>query len=130
MATIKKYKFSQADANTILAMGRQGASQKAMFAAIGISRATAARLKKEDPVFAETMDLATVHAQAYWENLMLANIENKSFNSRVAEIALRGQFSEDYRETREQKVDVTAKVTIDFNKEVSDLIASLNAASK
>ncbi len=128
MATIKKYKFSEADANIILAMGQRGASQKAMYAAISISRATAMRLKKEDPYFAETLDLATVYAQAYWENLMLENISNKSFNSRVAEIALRGQFSEDYRETREQKVDVTAKVTIDFNKEVSDLIKALNEA--
>ena len=128
MATIKKYKFSEADANTILAMGRQGASQKAMFAAIGISRATAARLKKEDPVFAETMDLATVHAQAYWENLMLANIENKSFNSRVAEIALRGQFSEDYRETRDTKIEAKIEAKIDFGKEVADLISALKEA--
>lgn len=127
MATIKKYKFSEADANVILAMGQQGASQKAMYAAIGISRATAARLKKEDPVFAETMDLATVYGQAYWENLMLANIENKSFNSRVAEIALRGQYPDDYKDSREQKVDVKAEVKIDFNKEVSDLIKALKS---
>jgi hypothetical protein len=125
MATIKKYKFSEADANIILAMGQQGASQKAMYAAIGISRATAERLKKDDPVFAETMDLATVYGQAYWENLMLANIENKSFNSRVAEIALRGQYPMDYKDSRETKVDVKAAVTIDFDKEISDLIKAL-----
>jgi len=125
MATIKKYKFSEADANIILAMGQQGASQKAMYAAIGISRATAERLKKDDPVFAETMDLATVYGQAYWENLMLANIENKSFNSRVAEIALRGQYPMDYKDSRETKVDVKAEVKIDFDKEISDLIKAL-----
>jgi hypothetical protein len=128
MATIKKYKFSEADANIILAMGQQGASQKAMYAAIGISRATAMRLKKEDPFFAETLDLATVYGQAYWENLMLANIENKSFNSRVAEIALRGQYPDDYKDTREQKVDVKAEVKIDFGKEVADLISALKEA--
>jgi hypothetical protein len=128
MATIKKFKFTPADANVILAMGQQGASQKAMYAAIGISRATAERLKKEDPFFAETMDLATVYGQAYWENLMLANIENKAFNSRVAEIALRGQYPTDYRESRDTKIEAKIEAKIDFNKEVSDLIKALNAA--
>jgi len=124
---IKKFKFTQEHANTILAMGQQGASQKAMYAAIGISRATAMRLKKDDPFFAETLDLATVYGQAYWENLMLANVENKSFNSRVAEIALRGQYPDDYKDSREQKVDVKAEVKIDFGKEVADLINALKA---
>ena len=114
-------------ANAILELGKQGASQKAMFAAIGISKGTAARLKKEDESFAETLDLATVHAQAFWENMMLANIENKAFNSRVAEIALRGQFSEDYRETRDTKVDLKVEAKIDFNKEVQDLIQALKS---
>jgi hypothetical protein len=123
---IKKFKFTQEHANVILAMGQRGASQKAMYAAIEISRATAMRLKKDDPFFAETLDLATVYGQAYWENLMLANVENKAFNSRVAEIALRGQYPDDYKDSREQKVDVKAEVKIDFGKEVSDLIKALN----
>jgi hypothetical protein len=124
---IKKIKFTPEQAVTILDMGKVGASQKAMYAAIGISRATAVRLKKDDPVFAETMDLATVHGQAYWENLMLQNIENKAFNSRIAEIALKGQYPDDYRETRDTKVDIKAEVKIDFNKEIADLIKALNA---
>lgn len=125
MATIKKYKFSDADAATILAMGKEGASQKSMYAAIGISRATAERLKKEDPIFTESMDLATVYGQAYWENLMLANIENKAFNSRVAEIALRGQYPTDYRETRDTKIEAKIEAKIDFGKEVAELIKAL-----
>ncbi len=128
MAIIKKYKFSPDHAETILAMGQHGASQKAMYAAIGISRATAMRLKKEDAHFAETLDLATVFGQAYWENLMLANVENKAFNSRIAEIALRGQYPDDYKDSREQKVDIKAEVKIDFNKEVAELIKALNEA--
>jgi hypothetical protein len=124
---IKKFKFTQEHANVILAMGQHGASQKAMYAAIEISRATAMRLKKDDPFFAETLDLATVYGQAYWENLMLANVENKSFNSRVAEIALRGQYPDDYKDSREQKVDVKAEVKlIDFGAEVANLIKALN----
>ena len=124
----KKYQFNDEDAKTIILLGQQGASQKAMYAAIGISKATALKLKKEDPVFAETMDLATTYGQAYWENMMLANIENKSFNSRVAEIALRGQYPDDYKDSREQKVDLKAEVVVDFGGEVAKLIESLKEA--
>ena len=124
-APANKKSFTPEMAKTILELGKQGASQKAMFAAIGISKGTAARLKKEDESFAETLDLATVHAQAFWENMMLANIENKAFNSRVAEIALRGQFAEDYRETRDTKIDAKVEVVVDFNKEIAALISAL-----
>lgn len=124
----KKKVFTEEMAQTVLELGKQGASQKAMYAAINISKATAAKLKKEDPHFAETMDLATTFGQAYWENMMLANIENKAFNSRVAEIALRGQYPDDYKDNRSDKVDVKAEVTIDFGKEVSNLISALKEA--
>ena len=122
---VKKFEFTEDLAKVVLELGKQGASQKAMYAAIGISKATAARLKKEDPFFTETMDMATTHGQAYWENMMLANIENKAFNSRVAEIALRGQYPDDYKDSRNDKLDVKAEVTIDFSKEVSSLIDAL-----
>lgn len=112
----------------MLELGQQGASQKMMFANIGISANTAARLKKEDPFFAETLDMALVHAQAYWEREILANVGNKAFNSRLAEIALRGQFASDYRETRDQKIDVKADVAIDFGAAVKDLLNQLKAA--
>jgi DNA-binding XRE family transcriptional regulator len=122
-----KKEFTQEMAEAILDLGRQGASQKAMFAAINISKNTAGRWKKENEHFAETLDLATVYAQAFWENMMLANVENKAFNSRVAEIALRGQFQEDYRDTRDNKIDLKAEVKIDFNKEIADLISALKS---
>ena len=124
MAT-KKFKFNEDHAKIVLDLGQQGASQKAMYAAIGISKDTAARLKKEDPMFAETISMATTSAQAFWENMMLANIDNKTFNSRIAEIALRGQFPEDYRETRDIKLDAKVETKIDFNKEGAELIAAL-----
>jgi hypothetical protein len=122
-----KFKFTEDHAKLALDLGKQGASQKAMFAAMGISKATAARLKKEDPYFAETLDLATVHGQAYWENMMVANVDNKGFNSRIAEIALRGQYPDDYRETRDTKVDLKVEAKIDFNKEIADLISALKS---
>jgi len=121
----KKFKFNEDHAKVILELGQQGASQKAMYAAIGISKDTAAKLKKEDPVFAETMSLATTYGQAFWENMMLANIDNKTFNSRVAEISLRGQYPDDYRERMDIKQDIKQEVKIDFNKEVAELIAAL-----
>lgn len=128
MATKSAFKFTKEHANLVIELGKQGASQKTMYAALGISKATAARLKKEDTAFAEAMDLATVHGQAFWESQLLANIENKAYNSRLAEIALRGQYPEDYRETRDQKVDLKAEVSIDFKGAVDDLIKKLKAA--
>ena len=112
-------------ADTILDLGKQGASQKSMYSAIGISKATAAKWKQDDPFFAETMDLATTYGQAFWENMLLANIDNKGFNSRIAEIALRGQYPDDYKDRMDVKQNVKQEIVVDFNKEVSELIAAL-----
>ena len=120
-----KFKFNKEHAKVVLALGQEGASQKAMYAAIGISKDTAAKLKKDDEFFAETMSMATTYGQAYWENMMLANIDNKGFNSRIAEIALRGQYPDDYKDRVDMKQNVKQEVAIDFNKEVSELIAAL-----
>jgi hypothetical protein len=117
--------FTEEMAKTILQLGQQGASQKSMYSAINISKGTAAKWKQEDPFFAETMDMATTYGQSYWEMMLLANIDNKAFNSRVAEIALRGQYPDDYKDNREVKATVKQEVTVDFNKEISDLITAL-----
>lgn len=112
-------------ADIVIELGKQGASQKAMYAAIGISKDTATKWKKDDEFFAETMSMATTYGQAFWENMMLANIDNKGFNSRIAEICLRGQYPDEYRERLDVKQNIKQEVTIDFNKEVSELIAAL-----
>lgn len=131
MATKKpspsKKTFTEEMAKTILELGQQGASQKSMYAAINISKATAAKWKQEDPLFAETMDMATTYGQSYWEMMLLANIDNKAFNSRVAEIALRGQYPDDYKDSREIKANIKQEVVVDFNKEISDLITALKS---
>ena len=108
-APANKKKFTPEMAEIILELGRKGASQKSMYAAVNISKSTAAKLKKEDPFFAETMDMATVYGQSYWEMMMLANVDNKAFNSRIAEICLRGQYPDDYKESRDNKVDAFGK---------------------
>lgn len=120
-----KFKFTKDHAKAVLELGKQGASQKAMYSVIGVSKDTAARLKKDDEFFAETMSMATTYGQAYWENMMLANIDNKGFNSRIAEIALRGQYPDDYKDRVDMKQNIKQEVAIDFNKEVSELIAAL-----
>ena len=122
---VKKFKFTPEMAKTVLDLGMQGASQKSMYAAINVSKTTAAKLKQEDPFFAETMDMATTYGQSYWEMMLLANIDNKSFNSRVAEIALRGQYPDDYKDNREIKANIKQEIAVDFNKEISDLITAL-----
>jgi DNA-binding XRE family transcriptional regulator len=124
---VAKKKFTEEMAKIILELGQHGASQKAMYSAIGVSKATAAKWKQDDPFFAETMDMATTYGQAFWENMMLANIDNKAFNSRVAEIALRGQYPDDYKDSREIKANIKQEVVVDFNKEISDLITALKA---
>lgn len=126
-APANKKAFTKEMADMLLDLGKQGASQKSMYAAIGISKATAAKWKQEDPFFAETMDLATTYGQSYWEMMLLANIDNKNFNSRVAEIALRGQYPDDYKDNREIKANIKQEVVVDFNKEVADLISALKS---
>ena len=124
----RDFKFNEEHAKVVLELGKLGSSQKNMYAAIGISKATAARLKKEDPYFDETLSLATTHGQAYWENMILANVENKAFNSRIAELALKGQYPDDYRERYDVKADIKQDVTIDFQASVNDLLKQLKEA--
>ena len=120
-------KYDPAMCETMIEMGKLGASQKMIWSQLGISKSTAESYKKKYPEFADALDLALVHAQSFWETQLLANLDNKNFNSRLAEIALRGQFQQDYRETRDTKVDLKAEVTIDFNKEIADLISALKS---
>jgi len=134
MTTPKKattaFKYDPVFCDKLVAMGKLGHSQKMMFAELGISRGTAENYKKKFPEFAEALDLAVVHSQAYWERMMLENLDNKAFNSRLCEIALRGQFGETYRETRDSKVDVKAEITVDFAGAVKDLINNLKKAGE
>ena len=126
MATKKTTsKYNPAMCERMIELGKLGSSQKMIWSELGISKSTAELYKKTHPDFAEALDMALVHSQAHWEREILANIENKGYNSRLAEIALRGQFQSDYRETRDTKVDAKVEIKVDFNKEISDLIKSL-----
>ena len=120
-------KYNPEMCERMIELGKLGSSQKMIWSDLGISKATAESYKKSHPEFAEALDMALVHSQAHWERELLANIENKGYNSRLAEIALRGQFQQDYRETRDTKIDLKAEVKVDFQKEVSELIAALKA---
>jgi hypothetical protein len=125
VAAKQKKTFTKEMASIILELGKQGASQKAMYAAVGISKDTASKWKEENPEFKEVMSMATTHGQAYWENMMLSNIDNRAFNSRVAEIALRGQYPEDYKDRMDVKQNVKQEVTVNYQQEIADLISAL-----
>ena len=121
----KKYVFKPEMCDRMIELGQQGASQKMIWADLGINKGIAAAWSKKHPEFADALDTALVHSQAYWEREMLANVGNKAFNSRIAEIALRGQFPADYKDVREIKQDIKQEVKIDFAGEVSNLIKQL-----
>ncbi|MFZ9616132.1 MAG: hypothetical protein ACO3AG_05625 [Fluviibacter sp.] len=125
----KKKMSTPEQRKTLIEMGLQGASQKMMWSQLGISKKQAETLAKNDEEFAEALDLALVHSQSYWESMLLANLDNRAFNSRLAEIALRGQFQKDYRETRDTKVDAKVDVVIDFKGEVAKLLEDIKKAS-
>lgn len=120
-----KYVFKPEMCDTIIEMGKTGASQKMMWSEIGINKSVAETWKKNYPEFADALETAKTHSQAYWERELLANLNNKGFNSRLAEIALRGQFQEDYRETRDIKLDAKVETKVDFNKEIAELLSAL-----
>jgi hypothetical protein len=129
MATKSKYEFKPEMCDQLIELGKTGASQKMMFANIGITSGAAQTFKKNHPEFAEALDMAVTHSQSFWETMLLANVENKAFNSRVAEIALRGQFGDTYREDRNSKVEVKADIVLDFSGAVTDLITALKKAA-
>ena len=118
-------KYDPAMCQQMIELGKEGASQKIIWSTLGISKSTAETYKKKYPEFAEALDLALVHSQAFYERLMLANVENKNFNSRLIEIALRGQHAGDYKETRDVKLDAKIETKIDFQKEIANLLAAL-----
>ena len=120
-----KYVFKPEMCDRMIELGREGASQKMMFSDMGINKDVAKTWAKNHPEFADALSTAVTHSQAYWEREILANVKNKAFNSRLAEIALRGQFQEDYRETRDTKIEAKIETKIDFGKEIADLIKSL-----
>jgi hypothetical protein len=129
MSTKSKYEFKPEMCDQLIELGKTGASQKMMFASIGITSGAAQTFKKNHPEFAEALDMAVTHSQSFWETMLLANVENKAFNSRVAEIALRGQFGDTYREDRNSKVEVKADIVLDFSGAVTDLITALKKAA-
>ena len=111
----------------MIELGKLGSSKKMIFADIGITSDVAKTWEKKYPEFKDALDMALVNAQAYWETLMLENVNNKTFNSRMVEIAVRGQFQDTYKETRELKAEIKQDIKIDFQGEINNLIKQLRA---
>ena len=118
-------KYTPKMCEDVIELGKTGASQKIMFSALGISKTTAAAWRKKYPEFEEAMDRALVESQAWWEREALANLNNRTYNTRLFEIATRAQFPQDYKERMEIKQDVKQEVVVDFASEVTNLIKQL-----
>ena len=118
-------KYTPKVCEEVVELGKTGASQKIIFSALGISRNTAVAWRKKYPEFEEAMDRALVESQAWWEREALANLNNRTYNTRLFEIATRAQFPQDYKERMEIKQDVKQEVKVDFASEVTDLIKQL-----
>jgi hypothetical protein len=124
---VKKYTFKPEMCDRMIEMGKLGSSKKMIFADIGITSDVARGWEKKYPEFKDSLDMALVHSQAYWEKLMIENVNNKAFNSRMVEIAVRGQFQDTYKETRELKAEIKQDIKIDFAGEINNLIKQLRA---
>lgn len=125
MATKILTKYKPEMCEQIIELGMQGATQKAMWSALGISKSTADKWKKDNAEFAEAVSRATTESQAWWEREGIANLSNRTYNTRLYEVMTKAMFPEDYREIKDSKVDVKAEVTIDFGGEVAKLISAL-----
>jgi hypothetical protein len=126
----RKYVFKPEMCDRMIELGQQGASQKMIWSDLAITKDVAKTWQKKYPEFADALDMALVHSQAFWEREMLTNIGNRSFNSRIAEVALRGQFPTDYRERMDIKQEIKQDIKIDFAGEVSNLIKQLREAKE
>jgi hypothetical protein len=125
----QKYVYKPEMCEQIIELGKQGATQKAMWSGIGISKGAAETFKKNYPEFAEAVSMATTESQAWWEREGIANLNNRAYNTRLYEVMTKAMFPEDYRERLDVKQEVKSEVTIDFNSAVNDLISTLKKAA-
>ena len=118
-------KYDPAMCERIVELGRLGFTQKAMWSDIGISKSTADKWRKDNPDFAEAVSRATTESQAWWEREGMANLSNRTYNTRLYEVMTKSMFPEDYREVKDNKVDAKVEVTVDFGGEIAKLINAL-----
>jgi len=123
-----KYFYKPEMCEQIIELGKQGATQKAMWSGIGISKSAAETFQKKYPEFAEAVSMATTESQAWWEREGIANLNNRTYNTRLFEVMTKSMFPTDYRERMDIKQDINQKVEVDFNSAVTDLIAQLKKA--
>lgn len=65
---------------TVIDVGKRGGSTIAMAQACDVPLRTLHKWRKRHPAFAYAYDLAKTYAQAYWEGLGKAHIDNPNFN--------------------------------------------------
>ena len=99
-----------------------------IYAALGVSKSGQETWRKKHPDYDEAMQLARTKAHAFWERQVRERAGDKTFNSRLAELALKALAPEDYRETRQDKVEVNVEAKVDVSAAVKDLLDGLRQA--
>jgi hypothetical protein len=98
---------------------------------LGVSVNAANEWVKKYPDFAVVKETARTNARAYWEALVLENVNSRTFNSRLAEMMLKALDPDNYREPKHQiDANIKADVKIDLKAETDKLIAELEEAGK
>ena len=134
MATNKKYTvpFDPLWLDLIVELGKEGATPANIAAAIGMSENTMKKLIKERKSFAQAFELAMTHSKSFHETALRESYTNKDANSALIVALLRSVFPSDYQTATQggngggkKKEDAEP---VDYQKEISDLIASLKGA--
>lgn len=92
----------------VIELGKEGKSVAQMCADFDISRQTIDNWAAAHPEFLEAFTRAKVHAQSWWEDKAVSNLNSKDFNAAVWKKSMEARFREDYTERKE----IDGKLTI------------------
>lgn len=97
----------------VVDMGRQGLSKAQMCSRFDISRQTIDNWAAAHPEFLEALTRAMAHAQCWWEDKAMANLDSRDFNAPVWKKSVEARFREDYTETRKVEGSFTLLKDVD-----------------
>lgn len=81
-------------------MGKEGKSQVEIAAAIGVSKYTLRHWESVEDDFADAMDLARTHSQAWWEAKGRGGLKDIGFNGNLWAKNMGPRFREDWSESK------------------------------
>jgi len=101
MARHSDYDPSYCD--TVIALGKEGKTVTQMAAALDVTKQTLHNWKAVHPEFFDAMTRATIHSQAWWEEMGQANLismPGTSLNGSVYSRSMAARFPDDWRESK------------------------------